>query len=392
MPSSESGHNAPVSKITDYPAAVGIFEFQPTFDSVTILNYSPLPMVIEGVNVANLTGSPATITIEYQVSTAITFSLNTDASLFAPTYVDIENVATGTVAPSELTIAGVIDNPIGTTLIDNQRGDILATSGALVESNILDLYADAGSIGALGSSTVTRAPLPVEMIQSNYDIAPNEDPTRLVQLVAEALGDIVINLTTTVRGTPAGTFTPSVGSVPRRGEYRHRAGGQRGRHRLANFSAYAVTVVNPNNHDPGGTSGTYYTFYWPDGSTPPTFSDLILQAFGTDLTPINSNYIFPDVSAGTNIDIHLAPTATQTLTLTVDSNVDATLNSSLCPIYNPLIPRPSCLAGPSTPRCRCRPATASVRSTSTPTASSSIPRAPMRPTSGWAPSSRPRAT
>jgi hypothetical protein len=345
MPSSESGHNAPQSKITDYSSA-GIFEFQPTFDSVTILNYSPLPMVIEGVTVANLTGSPATITIDYQVSTTITFSLNTNASLFAPTYVDIENVATGTVADSELTIAGVIDNPIGTTLIDNQRGDILATSGALVESNILDLYADAGSIGVLGSSTVTRAPLPVEMVQSNYDIAPNEDPTRLVQLVGEALGNIVLDLTTTIRGTPTGTFTPSVGPFHAGGSIDIELEDSEEGTDLATFSAYAVSVVNPNNHDAGGETGTYYTFYWPDGSTPPSFSDIILQAFGTDLTPINSNYLFPDVSAGTNIDIHLAPTATQTLTLTVDSNVDATLNSSLCPLYNPTNPKSFLPCGP----------------------------------------------
>ena len=104
----------------------GTFEFQPTFDSVTILNYSPLPLLLEGVDVANLrrhrppSPSPSTIVSTYDRHV----NLTTAAALFTPTFVVIENVAG--VANSNITIDGVIYNPIGTTFLDNERGDIVA--------------------------------------------------------------------------------------------------------------------------------------------------------------------------------------------------------------------------------------------------------------------------
>jgi hypothetical protein len=75
-------------------------------------------------------------------------------------------------------VSGVsIENPIGTTIIDNQRGDIVVSSSPepvfqLLRTNVLTLNADGGSIGTHTTSNgviTSRRPIPIELVQHADD-------------------------------------------------------------------------------------------------------------------------------------------------------------------------------------------------------------------------------
>ena len=91
--------------------------------------------------------------------------------LFPPTLITISNELPGHVsAPdtNDVVLDGTIDNPIGTTTLENDRGNILSgpdNPGKVVRTNILDIDADAGSAGLLVGG---RAPIAVELVWSQY--------------------------------------------------------------------------------------------------------------------------------------------------------------------------------------------------------------------------------
>ena len=205
-------------------------------------------------------------------------------------------------------------------------------------TNVLDAFADAGSIGSL-----TGNRLWVELVQSSYTVL-NVDPPRPIGLTAEALNDVVLEIVAVDTCTPTEcpTFPPSLGPIHAGGNVDIILDDSLYGVDQVGFTANAVTVdeYTPDNDPSRSTtvafSGTYYSFFHNATSTP--FSDPILDAFNTalppgnpNLVPIDSAYSFPDVSAGNNINIRHTSTVT-TITLTVGTNVDATLFASLCPL------------------------------------------------------------
>ena len=162
----------------------------------------------------NLTGPPATINIQVDsINIPITrplFTFHIGPPIFVPTLVDIDNYLVPGVGNAQLTIDGRVYNPIGTTVVRNQHGDILAgpDSPSLV-SNALRIIAERGTIGTRGIGQ--RTPIAVVLVQSDY-LVDNIDPTRLVSLVAEAAGDVVLDITSILRGSET-TFTPTLGPI-----------------------------------------------------------------------------------------------------------------------------------------------------------------------------------
>jgi len=199
---SQDGSAPPASTIT---GSQGLFVVEHTWPTVDITNNSPDAMVIHRIEVLSTVG--ATINVEINTIT-VQFDVRHE---YLATQVNLENLQPGAVGSSSLTIDGYIDNPIGTTFIQNQRGDILAgPDSPMVHTNIANLDADAGSIGFLSGGT--RTPLPLELVQSSYTVV-NIDPERLVGLNAEAKNDVVLDITSVLRETPSGHMQPSLGPI-----------------------------------------------------------------------------------------------------------------------------------------------------------------------------------
>ena len=127
---------------------------------------------------------------------------------FPSTLVEIRNV--GTVADSNVVLDGDIENPIGTTLIQNERGDIRAGADAaleLIRTNVLVIDAYSGSIGELSP----RRAIAVELVRFR-DIA---NVLHDLSLTAYAAGDLVLDLTANRRSGEPSTdpFTVTIGSL-----------------------------------------------------------------------------------------------------------------------------------------------------------------------------------
>jgi hypothetical protein len=178
-----------------------IFDFQQTWDWVTIINRSLHDMVINDIDVV-LPANANTITINVKnvpdgsfnfrkqdVVRDETFDFEIIHS-YIPTVIEILNLQNANAPPAEngwdILLNGVIHNPIGSTTIEAARGDIeyaigfinpnLDSYGAvshyvngsdqLIRTN--KLYLDAsGSIGA-HTSPASRTQINVELIESDY--------------------------------------------------------------------------------------------------------------------------------------------------------------------------------------------------------------------------------
>ncbi|MGN6125220.1 MAG: beta strand repeat-containing protein, partial [Humibacter sp.] len=315
---------APASTLT---GTAGSFTVQNTFDFVRLYNHSSRSMVVHGVGVVNLTGTVATMQIEVVDSSAFRFSVGTP--IFTPTAADIENYLDGGGTP-QLVIDGWIYNPIGSTRIDNQHGDILAgPDSPMITTNTLAIYADAGTIGTYATvgGTTVRVPIPVQLVQSDY-LVDNVDPTRLVGLVADALVDVVLDITSILRGA-AVPFTPTLGPIHAGHNIDLVLGDSLQGDDVPAISSDYLQVNVYNSDHIGATfppTGQYKVYFHPD-QTPSYDLSLVLTAFGTSNQPYDSTYVFPDLSAGNDIRvIHTAAKAN--LNLQVTTNVDATLTGA----------------------------------------------------------------
>ncbi len=122
--------------------------FIDTYPQVTLINRSKKTMNVGGISVVNTTVDP-TVNLETN-SLPLTFNI---VRTVAPTLIDIESLNPD---PPDVVVAGVIDNPIGTTRIVNPHASILSTGsrtsadidpGSLIRTSILDLEAPTGSVG-----------------------------------------------------------------------------------------------------------------------------------------------------------------------------------------------------------------------------------------------------
>ena len=293
---------------------------------------------------ARWTTRPTTSPLDEGNSLGATFEFDLTHS-FPATRIEIRNTQTGTTANSDIVLAGqlsgvangvTINNPIGTTIIDNQRGSITATgSFLLLRTNVLTLNADGGSIGTHTRSTggviTARAPIPVELIQF-VDAANALHP---VTLTAEATADVVLDLRAVRREAVSATpFVVTIASLragndldlvindsnqqqsPRDAAGRaHRR--LRARGRLRHAAAVPEPAAGAERHLrrvpdllpalPAGHGRRLHHEHRRCSRAPPTL--------------VNSAYTFADARAGRDISIQHPSTAT-TISFTATTDVD----------------------------------------------------------------------
>jgi len=181
-------------------ATESLFTFRETLDQVHIENQSSKGLIMSGVQVVNSTVNPK-ITINTEIDQLLvpgkgltdTIGYNLKQT-FDPTQVSILET---THNPADITINGLIDNPIGTTQIVNQGGSVLQGNNGDIRTNILniDAHKDVGSAASL---------LKVEMVASAG--RPTGGSTT-------AQGDVWLDVKGLNRDTPSGNYVFNMGTV-----------------------------------------------------------------------------------------------------------------------------------------------------------------------------------
>ncbi len=334
---------------------LGDFEFQQTWDYVKLLNASPLNMVVNAIDVVDTANSPLIdirvdniqddgADVTYSSSSpdpgmpGSTFDFNIKYT-FPPTLVLIKNTIpfSGVTGPY-IQLNSYIENPIGTTDIENSAGDIKAggpphPSTAIIRTNVLVLNAPQGSIGARGppEPTGTRNPISVELVRYEDVNSTIHDPVVMV----DAGKDVVLDLTADDRADSSvpTSMTITIDHIFAGDDVDVVINDSKAGTDQASLTLPEVDLYNPGTHyynftfpntynpaltDSGplnvGTtcggllcgSGHYQSHFRPDH----TLAGLanILRAFGTSTTKIDSTYIFPGgagqgVKAGDDISI-----------------------------------------------------------------------------------------
>ncbi|MGH3371135.1 MAG: hypothetical protein ACRDPR_14165, partial [Nocardioidaceae bacterium] len=217
----------------------GEFEFQGSWDFVRLINNSGHQLEVNLIDVVDAEGTPL-ITISVDVVHGPTsspvngWSLNLDDDgvdedrpghtfefdiirLFRPTLVEIRNVQPGDVDASNVVLEGDIENPIGTTLIENDRGNTLQGPDSAVSANPAEPNDDAdellrtnqlvldaesvngnaatGHVGLRVAATGTRDPIVIELVESVFYDLDGTAHRRSIVLIAEVDVDLVLDLT-----------------------------------------------------------------------------------------------------------------------------------------------------------------------------------------------------
>ena len=340
----------------------GLFNYQETWDYVRITNASSRTLVIHLIDVVNGSQSPIiTISVEHvpftpgladnvslnETTPGATFEFDLTHS-FPATRIEIRNVLSGGVANSDIVLEGrlttpqpgeatdvTIENPIGTTIIDNQRGSILAAPGfRLLRTNVLTLNAVGGSIGTHTRSTggviTARAPIPVELVQ----FVDATNTLRPVTLTAAASTDVVLDLRAVRRETTSATpFAVNIASLLAGNDLDVVINDSNQQGASATLPGVLIGVFAPTGtyaaprlfqtpplapNDTCAGCATYFRHYRPDTGTAFTTN---IGAFAGTATLVNSAYTFADARAGRDISIQHTSTAT-TITFTATTDVD----------------------------------------------------------------------
>jgi hypothetical protein len=283
------------------------FTFRDTLSQVTIVNNSPHRLIIENIEAASKTGVPQVELDSGDVS--LLFHIKHDV---APTLVDIEqnNLFDGTA--HDLVIGGLIDNPIGKTVIINTNGNIVSTTPrgvvgpdgrtSLIVTNILDIEAPNGSIGT------TSLRINIDLVQSQDTVLNLTRPTMLTALAG---GNVDFDLAGILRDPDIINFIVNADSITvgqnidillQDGEQESHVG---------NVGGIDVAVNTVEDH-----RNPFQNFYQPDMG-PAAGADLGVFADLNQNTPIFVTYNFrsldslqnrtlPGLVAGGNILVNAA--------------------------------------------------------------------------------------
>ncbi len=307
-----------------------LFTFNDALQGVHITNSSDRPLNIENIEVVPL-NPVSEVRLDgpnLQTSNgAVPFNFNIAHGQGAA-IVDIENI-NPTQTPSDITLSGVIDNPVGQTIIKNLRGNIESTSAQQsITTNTLDIEAT-GNIMPLANDT-----LYAQLVES---VDPTTNATRAPFLTAISGGTLILETIARRRDTNTGTLAVEIGTIS------------------AANSLSLLLDGSVLDGAPDGTrggllvsrpqqtlSGRYYShFYLPDT---PSSLDYGLFADTATATPIPSLYDFRARDANENLttgagltaggDIHLTATTPTTANDRIDILGTLNLNPSGSPATN----------------------------------------------------------
>ncbi|UZJ27066.1 hypothetical protein RHODO2019_19090 (plasmid) [Rhodococcus antarcticus] len=260
----------------------GTFTFRQNFTSVTLINNSTLPMVVNNIDVIDERGTPK-VTLNTSPG-----SNNVSATFALQQVVTPSLVVIDTTSASDLTLLGTITNPIGETDILNLGGSVLSGTvrggltgdghSQLIVTNVLHLEATAGSIG----SATDR--VNVDMIQfAGHPLT----------ITATAGVDLYLDLRSWLRdpSVPAAPLSLTVGDLV--------AG--RDLDVLLQATVYSsgtsqvpgVLVVVPSE----SLSRNVFNFFRPDYGSPTVFA---IGASAGATTAVASTYTFSELDSGSS--------------------------------------------------------------------------------------------
>lgn len=275
-----------------------------TFDTVTLINHSAKKMIVNDIMPIDRDGDPdgeAFINVADRApggKDPFNFEI---VNQFEPSVITIESTSTSNVA--DVQFNGVIDNPIGSTIVTS-GSDILSDGSQLIRTNIGDFTATddigllVGNVGAGGTRTALR----VDLVQSTG---------RPENLDATAEGNIVLDIRGVNRTTGGGSFTSDIGTLDAGANVDvFLINGIDETNPPASVGSYALIIDENNNGgvDDDGTTNTpnptpYIQFFKPD-----TGSDIVfdywknltapLGVFGTYKQDVEVTYDFELVQAG----------------------------------------------------------------------------------------------
>ena len=176
-----------------------VFDIRDNLTSVTIVDHSGLDMHVGKIDVVNdLNNGDAIIELislhqfaQYPAGsnpTYVTIQFDLRSSL-APSLVDIEKLATA----GDVELTKAINNPAGLTRIIDTTGSILSSGSPTVTTNILDIEATLGSIGAADAAGHLQVDL-VQFLERPRVDGPSTSQVRTPVLTARAGVDIDLSL------------------------------------------------------------------------------------------------------------------------------------------------------------------------------------------------------
>ena len=274
-----------------------------------ITNNSNHRLIVNNIAVADPDAVPQ---VELDSKSAgLLFNINHEVQ---PTLVDIEgdNLKDNT-APDVL-INGLINNPIGKTIVVDTSGNILSTNDrntadaagryAIIRTNVLVITANKANIGDDPKKTYTDA-VNVDLVQSSG---------RPIQITANAAGNVHLDLLGQLRDRSINplttTFQVPINSITAGGDADLQLEASVQDTKVAN--AGGVDVAVNNRTEP---KNPFFNFYKPDSGSA---QGLDLGVFAQESTPIASTYDFevrdatrpgnpttgdPGIVAGGNISI-----------------------------------------------------------------------------------------
>ncbi|MCG8559790.1 MAG: calcium-binding protein [Hyphomicrobiales bacterium] len=259
--------------------------FIDTLLAVDIVNNSDLNMVINNIDTFVGTLAPQIIVITNDDQLTRSSTRDADAS-----DIRIENNG-----PGDLTLAGTITNPLGTTTISNAGGNIVAATErsvvangrtSLIVTNDLRITADAGNIGSDGT---TATPLAVDLV--DYELS---GVLQDINLVATAGASAHLDLKGRHRVDAAGPLAFTIPDIKA-------------------VEDINLTLRVGEQEDPQFTIGA-------------TTYSVPLRSTNTD--PRNTAYTFANgagagLIAGDDIIVALEPSPTDTVTIVALTDVDA---------------------------------------------------------------------
>jgi len=175
--------------ISETAGGYPLFTFRETYAEVSLVNESNHDMIVSDVIVVNRDEVTPEHEIFIRVSSdnAFEFDVNHD---FKPTLVTVRNTDTRVNHTPDIKFGGVVDNPIGITVVENQQGDIFSINGGLIRTDSFSLTAHLGSVG---TGNGTR--LNLEVVESDDGPA---DPAELFRTV-DAGTNVFLSMTGLLR-------------------------------------------------------------------------------------------------------------------------------------------------------------------------------------------------
>jgi hypothetical protein len=317
----------------------GLIESQRTWDDVRLINDSVLDLVMnhidtsDGASVVDIQvndirftdGYPDNVSLDPDTPGA-TFEF--DLNLFYPqTEVEIRNRTAGNREDSDIILLGGIENTIGLTTIENQRGnirvderDLVGEQGALPRA-IFDeglirtntLYVDAS--GDIGNQSASggRSALMVELVRITHATERGEVLTlREVDLEADAGGDAVLDITLHDRSLyPAATsLAVTVDRITAGDDVDVVVSDSKAGDNLSDIDGVTVRTFDPSDLVTTKVRTGEYWDHFSDDVVGDTLYNFIRRTVGTSANEVDSTYSFLEVRAGDDIDIgHVDTTA-----------------------------------------------------------------------------------